>query len=135
MKNKDRQEILAQLSDAFIPEEKRELRLTTEVVRMDNHNVARVTEIRELSGEEQLYAKYPEAVAVKEMITILSRDSDRSVQKGADRLRELLMGSAEDPEKIDKLTAACRECQTKYYSTVDDIKRQMVLYCFVSELG
>ncbi len=37
MKYKDRQEILAQLQDAFIPEEKRESRLTTEVIRIDNH--------------------------------------------------------------------------------------------------
>lgn len=134
MKYKDRQEILTQLQDAFIPEEKRESRLTTEVIRIDNHNVARVTEIKDLSVEEQLYAKYPDAVVIKEMITAMSKSTDSSVKKAGSRLREIFTEAFEDPEKINKLVNLCREYETKYYSTADEIKKQLVLYCLASEI-
>ena len=80
MNNKDRREILAQLQDTFVPEEKRESRLTTEVLRIDNHNVARVTQIKDPPLEDQIYAKYPDTVSIKEMIMLLRGNSESSVK-------------------------------------------------------
>ncbi|MCR5324052.1 MAG: hypothetical protein K6E85_12360 [Lachnospiraceae bacterium] len=134
MKDKDRIEILVQLQDAFIPEEKRESRLTTEVLRIDNHNVARVTEIKDPPLEEQLYAKYPDAIAIKEMIMILSGNNEKPVKEAGTRLRKKFVGAFEDPEMIIKLAAVCRDAETKYYSTTDDIRKQLLLYRFVADV-
>ncbi|MBP5331145.1 MAG: hypothetical protein J6Y89_04780, partial [Lachnospiraceae bacterium] len=96
MKFRDRSEILAQLQDAFVQEEKKESRVTTEVLRIDNHNVARVTQIRDPSLEEKLYAKYPEAVTIREMITILGSSDDSDIKQAGLRLQKKTLDSFDD---------------------------------------
>ena len=134
MKNQDRQEILTQLQDAFGMEEQRQSRITTEILRIDNHNVARVTQIKEPSIEEQLYAKYPEAVSVREMINILENNYEPHIKESGRRLRKMLIGAFGDEAMIQKLVKACREYQTKFYGTPDSIRKQLLLYYFVSEI-
>ena len=133
MKDKDRQEILSQLQGAFFTEEKQETRMTTEVLRFDNHNIARMTSIRELPIEEQIYAKYPDAVVVKEMITILGSNQETPVKEASKRLNKMLVDTGGDESAVEKLISLCRNFEMKYYSTADGIKKQMVLYCFIAE--
>ncbi len=135
MKNQDRQEILSQLQDAFFSEDKQDDRMTTEVLRIDNRNVARMTSIKERPTEDQLYTKYPNAVVVKEMITILNGYSERSIKEAGKKLQSKLVEASEDADTIYKLIDLCRDYQSKYLSTLDTIKKQMVLYCFISDFG
>ena len=65
LEKQEKQVILAQLRGAFIPEEKHESRLTTELLRIDNHNVARVTEIKDYPPEEQIYERYPDSISIR----------------------------------------------------------------------
>ena len=133
MNNKDRREILAQLQDTFVPEEKRESRLTTEVLRIDNHNVARVTQIKDPPLEDQIYAKYPDTVSIKEMIMLLRGNSESSVKEAGGRLRKSFVDAFDDEEMLMKIADICRDYESMYYSTADDIKKQLLLYRFVSE--
>ena len=133
MNNKDRREILAQLQDTFVPEEKRESRLTTEVLRIDNHNVARVTQIKDPPLEDQIYAKYPDTVSIKEMIMLLRGNSESSVKEAGGRLRKAFVDAFDDEEMLMKIADICRDYESMYYSTADDIKKQLLLYRFVSE--
>ena len=130
----EKQEILAQLRGVFIPEEKRESRLTTELLRIDNHNVARVTEIKDYPPEEQIYERYPDSISIKEMTMVLSGNSESSVKEAGTRLRKMFLDSLEDIDRIREIATVCRDFETKYYSTADDIKKQLVLYCLISEL-
>ena len=134
MKYKDRSEILAQLQDAFGSDERPEARLTTEVVRIDNHNVARVTQIKDPTIEEQLYAKYPDALSVKEMIGILESNPESNIKSTGLKLHRMLTGAFSDEEAIQKLVKICRDYESKLYSTSDGVKKQLVLYCFVADL-
>ena len=135
MTNSDRKEILSQLQDAFVTEDKIDHRVATEVVRIDNHNAARLTQIKQPTVEEQLYAKYPDAVNVKEMIAILGSNSETSVKLAGTKLKKMLMDAFNDPVTVGKLVSLSRDFHAKFYSTSNDIKKQMVLYCFVSEMN
>lgn len=136
MKYKDRADILEQLKDAFVPDNTvKESRVTTEVVRMDGHNVARVTNITQVSQGEEIYAKYPKSYVVKNLIGILKTVNMVDAVKACDKLEHTLFALAHKPDELDELLRICTECEQRIYgSPIGSTQREMVYYYIIDRI-
>ena len=65
---------------------------------------------------------------------VLSGNNESSVKEAGTRLRKMFLDALDDIDRIKEIAEVCRDFETKYYSTADDIKRQFVLYCLISEI-
>ncbi len=139
MKYKDRAEILAQLSEEFVPEKDQSLdRLKTEVVRIDGHNVARVTEIKDVVTEQGMFDAYPASYCIKDILVKLNSMKSMDARDAYYRLKTLYINAYREQDfgSIESLIKKCKDFSQRLHATGgSSVKEGLVCTYIVSEIS
>jgi len=129
-------EIIGQLQDAFgIESPMKEVRLKTEVIRIDNHNAARVVQIKDPPEEQLVYSKYKDAYTVKSLIDNLLAQKDTKAKDAALKLRSIIVEASKnnDTERINNIISTCKVLEGKVYSLTPGSAQSGLTYFFIIE--
>ena len=103
--------LITQLKQAFGQgdENQGELRVTTEVVTIDNHKSARVTEIRDLPSLDMLYIRHPESYSIRELVTLLRSRRGDGCLEAAYRLENAAVSAESDYGRLLDICLLARD--------------------------
>ena len=130
MKYKDRKEIIEQLQDMFNIEEVRENRLITETIRMDNHNIARVTKIKYSLADKDIYVKYPEIIPLRDIEQKLNTSHDGRARNASRKLKNMLV-QADKENKMSQMVDLCRDFESRMYSVSYGSAQYDLVLCYI----
>ena len=123
MAKQDRSNVISGLQDAFgIIDDKDYDRLTTELLIIDKHKVARITSIKDYSPEKLVYDHYPEAYIVKQIAGRLASSHNAEFRAASVTLSEKMSEAARngDANRIREIISACKSYENRFAGSATD---------------
>ena len=136
MTKSEKASILSGLKEAMKPESAgSEDRVMTEVVSIDHHRAARVTEIKELQPETLVYDHFPEANLVRLLAGKLNSSHNSESRAAAAMLTDKLAEAARagDNNRIMEIIAACKEYEKRFNGSAIDSVTGEIAACYIAE--